>query len=42
MLVPLVLTACVSVLLGVFPDMGAHLLTFAQQAAAAVFEGGLL
>ncbi|MGN0659941.1 MAG: monovalent cation/H+ antiporter subunit D family protein [Emergencia sp.] len=42
MLIPLLITAVLSIALGVFPDLGAHLQTFAQQAAAAIFEGGLL
>ena len=42
MLLPLLITAVLSIALGVFPDLGAHLQTFAQQAAAAIFEGGLL
>ena len=39
MLIPLLLTACISVLLGVAPDLGAHLLEMAERAASAVFEG---
>ncbi len=42
MLIPLLFTAGVSILLGICPDLGAHLLTFAQQASSAVFEGGIL
>lgn len=42
MLVPLVITAGISVLLGIAPNFGAHLLTLAQQAGASIFEGGLL
>lgn len=42
MLIPLVITAGISVLLGIAPDFGVHLLSFAQQAAASVFEGGMM
>lgn len=41
MLVPLVLTAVISVILGIWPDAGVSLFTLAEQAATAVFEGGL-
>ena len=41
MLVPLVITAVISVVLGIWPDAGASLYVLAEQAAAAVFEGGL-
>ena len=41
MLVPLVITAVISVVLGIWPDAGAGLFTLAQQAAEAIFEGGL-
>ncbi|MGC2872017.1 monovalent cation/H+ antiporter subunit D family protein [Ihubacter sp. mB4P-1] len=40
LLCPLLITAFFSVLLGICPDLGMHLMTFAQQAAAAIFEGG--
>lgn len=40
MLVPIVITACLSVILGIMPDFGAHLFEFAEGAARAVFEGG--
>lgn len=42
MLIPLVITAIISIILGIMPDFGPHLLTFAQQAAESVFEGGLM
>ncbi|MDD6043130.1 MAG: monovalent cation/H+ antiporter subunit D family protein [Eubacteriaceae bacterium] len=42
MLAPLVITACVSVLLGVMPNFGVHLFDLAQMAAEAVFEGGMI
>ncbi len=41
MLIPLMVTAAVSVLLGVAPDLGAGLLSFAGEAAREIFEGGL-
>ncbi len=41
MLIPLVITAVISVILGFCPDAGAHLLTLAERAAETVFEGGL-
>lgn len=41
MLAPLVLTAVFSVILGIMPDFGVKLLTFAEAAAAEIFEGGL-
>ncbi|MBR3786161.1 MAG: monovalent cation/H+ antiporter subunit D family protein [Firmicutes bacterium] len=41
MLVPLVITAVISVVLGISPDAFAGLFSLAEQAAAAVFEGGL-
>ncbi len=41
MLVPLVLTAAISVLLGVMPDFGPGLLSFAQEAASEIFRGGI-
>ncbi|MGN0732704.1 MAG: monovalent cation/H+ antiporter subunit D family protein [Emergencia sp.] len=42
MLVPLVITAVLSVILGVMPNFGVHLLDLAQAAAEAVFEGGMM
>lgn len=41
MLIPLVITAVISILLGIVPDAGASLYTLAEQAAEAIFEGGL-
>jgi len=41
MLVPLVITAVISVLLGIWPDAGAGLFTLAEQAAESIFEGGI-
>lgn len=40
MLVPLLLTAGVSILLGIMPDAGLHLLQLAEMAAQSIFEGG--
>jgi multicomponent Na+:H+ antiporter subunit D len=39
MLIPLVITAVLSLLLGLFPDLFFHFYTLAGQAAAAVFAG---
>lgn len=41
MLVPLVITAVISLVLGIWPDAGASLYTLAEQAAQSIFEGGL-
>lgn len=41
MLVPLVITAVLSVVLGILPDAGANLYTLAETAAVSIFEGGL-
>lgn len=40
MLVPLVITAVISVILGVAPNFGLHLLDFAYEAGKAIFEAG--
>lgn len=40
MLVPILLTAGISIALGLYPDLGLYLYTFAEKAAAAIFEGG--
>ena len=37
MLIPLIATACISVALGIMPDLGVHFMELAQNAAAAVF-----
>ena len=42
MLIPLVITAGISILLGIMPNFGAHLFDLAQNAGKAIFEGGLL
>lgn len=41
MLIPLVITACISILLGIVPDAGAQLYSLAEAAANAIFKGGL-
>ena len=41
MLAPLLLTAAVSILLGVMPDAGPHLLQLAEMAAKSIFKGGM-
>lgn len=41
MLIPLLFTALLSVALGIMPDFGAKLFSFAQEAARQIFEGGL-
>jgi len=40
MLIPILLTAAISIALGLYPDLGLHLYTFAESAAEAIFEGG--
>ena len=41
MLIPLVITAAISILLGIVPDAGAQLYSLAEAAATSIFEGGL-
>ena len=40
MLIPLLLTACISILLGIMPNAGPHLLQLAEMAAQSIFQGG--
>ena len=42
MLVPILLTAAISILLGLYPDLGLHLYSFAETAAMEIFKGGTL
>ena len=42
MLIPLLLTACISILLGIMPNAGPHLLQLADMAARSIFEGGMI
>ena len=41
MLIPILITAGISILLGIVPDAGVQLYALAENAAASIFEGGL-